>query len=157
MAVTDLTQPVIDLVAVRRHTDLAAHKLHGLPRPAERRRHERDAFGMVRILGQNVCKQLTGTNRLRLAEFVQRNVLRPLKAAGRIPFSLAMADEVNNGIGHRATGFQITGDWRERPFSPAIHQRCFRKIDGSSPGRTVPAYSLPREMSGASGRFMPTT
>ncbi len=64
--------------------------------------------------------------RLPAAEIVQRNVLRTLQPAFRIPRRLAMADVVDHGRGHRTFGYSLASE-------------------------------LESEMSGASGRFMPTT
>ena len=64
--------------------------------------------------------------RLPAAEIVERNVLRALQPAFRIPRRLAMADVVDHGRGHRTCSYSLLGE-------------------------------LESEISGASGRFMPTT
>jgi hypothetical protein len=103
VTVADLAQTIVEFIIMRRHTEHTAQQLHGVARTAERRRHERHLGGIEFVARKNVGQEFAGTDCLSLADLVQRNVLRTLKAASGIPFSLTVPDEVNGGRWHEIT------------------------------------------------------
>jgi len=69
--------------------------------------------------------------RLDAAEIVQRNILLALQLAVRVPLGFAMANVIDGRCGHRNVSYSL--------------------------GYSLPPTELTSEISGASGRFMPTT
>ena len=53
---------------------------------------------------------LPACGRLPAAEIVERNVLRALQPAFRVPRRLAMANVVDHGRGHRICDYSLTGE-----------------------------------------------
>jgi hypothetical protein len=95
-------QPVIDGVLAGRQFQHAAHQFHGRTGPAERTRHERQRRFAAPVALKQAGQDRTGGRGLLAAEIVERNILRALETALRIPLSFTVANIVDGRRGHRA-------------------------------------------------------
>src|SRR5712691_10477017 len=95
MTVTDLAQPVIDGVIIRRQPQGAAHQLHRQPCAREWTCDECQGLLAARLAREQIGEDGAGVGRLLASQIVQRSILRALQPAFRVPLGFAMANVVD--------------------------------------------------------------
>src|ERR1700730_6598122 len=104
IAVSDLAQPIVDGGIAGRQFYGARHHFHLRTAAAERACDECQRRPPAPIAGEQIGQNAAGGGRLLAAEIVERNVLRALQAALRVPLGFAMADVVDRRRGHGSLG-----------------------------------------------------
>jgi hypothetical protein len=123
----EFRQPRVGAIVHRLKPKRRAHDFHGCPRPSERAGHEVEGAGIAPVTRQQLAEDLAAVNRLGPTERGQLGMVLPLQPALPVPLGLAMPDVEEEGC------LLNSGAAARRP------------------------QSLTTDMSGASGRFIPTT
>ncbi len=155
MAVADFAQAIVERVTAGRQLQFGAHQVHGMARTLQRACDEGEARGGLAVAHKQAGENTAGMRALPSPEFVERRVDAALQAAFDVPVGLAVADVIDG----RHTLLRVIAR-----LDPAIHLRkkFFKMMDARvKPAHDGSNYSLLSELlseiSGASGRFMPTT
>ena len=106
MAVVHFGQTVIRAIAVGRKRKLATHDLHGLPSALQRAGDVVERCGLV---AEQLGKNDPVAPGLRSPRCVEMNVALPLVALRRVPVGLAVPDEEDRRLAHRATLAAVSG------------------------------------------------
>jgi len=118
LSVADFAQPWVERVSVRRQIQFAAHQFHGGAGADQGTGDEIQRRPIASVVCKQIEQDVTGRGGLATAEIVERNVLRALQPACRVPRRLTMANVVDDGRGHRICDYSLTGETSGR--SPGI-------------------------------------
>ena len=104
MAVSDLAQPVVDRVLIRRQFQTAAHQFHGRAGADQGAGDEVERGLAAAVAREQIGEDDAGLGGLPAAEIVERNILRALQPAQRVPLGFAVANVVDRRHGTKPGG-----------------------------------------------------